>query len=114
MVYENCFLNVAGLRACIRKGFFDVMRALDPDVICLQEVKATESQVDWELSDYDVIWNPAKKAGYAGTLIASRLPLEDMLIGFGCPEHEDEGRSITIGVEGLYSQLLTFLTLRRG
>lgn len=96
--------NVAGLRACMRKGFYDVIRELDPDIFCLQEVKATPQQVDLaqELSDYEVFWNPAKRAGYSGTLIASRLPVNDQLTDFGYPEHATEGRSITVGVNCFY------------
>lgn len=94
--------NVAGLRACIRKGFWDAMRTLEPDVICLQEVKAMPHQVDIELDGYEAIWNPAEKAGYSGTLILSRVPVDDRLKGFGYPEHQTEGRSITIETNGIY------------
>lgn len=94
--------NVAGLRACIRKGFYDSVRRLDPDIICLQEVKATPQQVDLELPDYYPVWNPAVKAGYSGTLILSRIPVLDQLTGFGFPEHQLEGRSITIDVGPFY------------
>lgn len=67
--------NVAGLRACIRKGLWGVMRDLNPDIICLQEVKATATQVDIELDGYTAVWNPAEKAGYSGTLILSRVTI---------------------------------------
>lgn len=96
--------NVAGLRACIRKGFYDVIGQINPDVICLQEVKAQPHQVDLnsELPEYTAIWNPAEKAGYSGTLILSRLPIADQLLGFGYPEHQTEGRSITVEIDGIY------------
>ncbi len=94
--------NVAGLRACIRKGFYDVVQKVDPDVICVQEVKATPNQLDLELPGYIVIWNPAERKGYAGTLIASKLPVFDSILGFGYPEHQNEGRSITVDLGNVY------------
>ncbi len=94
--------NVAGLRACMRKGFHEVMKTLDPDIICLQEVKAMPHQVDLEMPDYDAVWNPAEKAGYAGTLILSCISILDRLKGFGFPEHANEGRSITVDVGDFY------------
>ena len=72
------------------------MRDLDPDIICLQEVKATSAQVDIELGGYTAIWNPAEKAGYSGTLILSRVLLQDQLLGIGIQEHQLEGRVITV------------------
>lgn len=94
--------NVAGLRACIRKGFYDAMRDVDPDVICLQEVKATPHQVDLDMPGYTAIWNPAEKAGYSGTMILSRVPVQDHILGFGLAEHQTEGRSITVDLGELY------------
>lgn len=72
------------------------MRDLDPDIICLQEVKATSAQVDIELGGYTAIWNPAEKVGYSGTLILSRVLLQDQLLGIGIQEHQLEGRVITV------------------
>lgn len=94
--------NVAGLRACIRKGFHEAMQELDPDIVCLQEVKATPEQVDLDMSGYLRVWNPAKKAGYSGTLILSRVPILDSLCGFCVKSHEDEGRSITVDLGDFY------------
>lgn len=94
--------NVAGLRACIRKGFYEAMREIDPDIICLQEVKATPQQIDLALTDYYPIWNPAEKAGYSGTMVLSRVPVLDQLTGFGFPEHDNEGRVITVDLQDFY------------
>lgn len=94
--------NVAGLRACIRKGFHESMNELNPDIICLQEVKATKEQVDLNMPGYLSVWNSAKKAGYSGTLILSRLPILDSICGFGVEAHEDEGRSITVDLGDVY------------
>ena len=99
---RNVSWNVAGLRACVRKGFFDVMRQIDPDIVCLQEVKAMPSQVTIELEGYEAIWNPAEKAGYSGTLVLSRVPVADSILGFGYEQHQTEGRSITVDVGDFY------------
>lgn len=98
--------NVAGLRACIKKGFFESMKQIDADVICLQEVKAEPDQVN--LSDigdgYTAIWNPAARRGYSGTMILSRLPIQDKVLEIGkSPSDADyEGRVITVDLGSCY------------
>ncbi len=60
--------NVNGIRAVIRKGA--LQRFLDeyqPDILCLQEIKAKPEQVEYDFPGYEVFWNPAKKPGYSGT-----------------------------------------------
>ena len=58
--------NVNGLRACIKKGFFDYFKEADADAFCLQETKLQEGQVDIdkELEGYHQYWNYAEKKGY--------------------------------------------------
>lgn len=94
--------NVAGLRACIKKGFYEAVSSIDPDVVCLQEVKATQQQLTLELPGYDAIWNPAQRPGYSGTMILSRAKVQDKILGFGFPEHQAEGRSITVDLGDFY------------
>lgn len=86
--------NVAGIRACMNKGFEDAMHSSNPDIICLQEVKAKADQFTWPLSEYNVYLNPADKAGYSGTLIASKALPRDLASGFGDPDLQTEGRTI--------------------
>jgi len=85
--------NVNGLRSVCQKGFLDFIQAEDPDFICLQEIKAQQHQVGDHIFDgYHVIWNPAVKKGYSGTLLASKVkPLEFKL---GIDFTDDEGRVI--------------------
>lgn len=96
--------NVAGLRACISKGFYDSVKQIDADVICLQEVKATPEQVDVDLPGYTQIWNSASRKGYSGTLILSRLPIVDKVFGTGVTEGSaaEEGRVITVDLGDRY------------
>ena len=89
--------NVNGLRAVLGKNFAEDMAKMDADILCLQEIKARPDQVPFEWpADMRVIWNPALKPGYSGTLLATRLPVLSEKIGIGMPEHDKEGRVITV------------------
>ncbi len=69
--------NVNGLRAGIKKGaFLQFIEAERPDILCLQETKAKVDQVEIDLPDYQEYWNSAKRAGYSGTAIFSKLNIE--------------------------------------
>ena len=88
--------NVNGLRAAIRSGFDRFLADHRPDVLCLQEVKAQDSDVPAELFDgYHVTWNSAAKKGYSGVLVASREKPLGSTAGIGLPGPDDEGRVIT-------------------
>ena len=94
--------NVNGLRACLGKGFIDSVNALAPDIICLQETKMERGQAEVDLPGYHEVWNSAQKRGYSGTAIFSRQkPLAESL-GMGIPEHDREGRVITLEYESFH------------
>ena len=62
--------NVNGLRAVIKKGALQKFIAeYQPDILCLQEIKAKPEQIDYDFPGYKVVWNPAERAGYSGTAI---------------------------------------------
>ena len=90
--------NVNGIRACIKKGFREYVEAEQPDVLCLQETKAQEEQLelDWvhELG-YHTTFNSAVKKGYSGTAIWSKIEPKKVALGLGIEEHDQEGRVIT-------------------
>ncbi len=66
--------NVNGLRAAIRKGdFAEFIEKYQPDVLCLQEIKARPEQIEYDFSGYKVFWNPAERAGYSGTAIMVKI-----------------------------------------
>ena len=88
--------NVNGLRAVVGKGFADSMLALDADVICLQETKLQAGQIDLVLPGYESYWNYAEKKGYSGTAIFTRIAPISVKNGIGIPEHDTEGRVITM------------------
>lgn len=95
--------NVNGIRSVMKKGFEDIMAALDPDVVCLQETKAQPDQieVDESLFPYQYI-NSARRKGYSGTMILSLEPAMKVTCGIGDEVHDQEGRVITAEFEKFY------------
>lgn len=66
--------NINGLRAILGKGFIDNINKLQPDILCLQEIKATPDKIpEFELSGYQRFYNSAKRPGYAGTATFSKI-----------------------------------------
>ena len=94
--------NVAGFRACLKKGFADFFDREQADVYCLQEVKAELHQIDFNPEGYYTYINPAEKKGYSGTLIYSRVEPLSVRYGMGIDEHDHEGRMITLEFEDYY------------
>jgi exodeoxyribonuclease III len=95
--------NVNGIRAAIKKGFYDFVKKENPEIICLQETKAHPDQVDMELHDYEHhYWNSAEKKGYSGTAIFSKVKPKSVLYGIGIEEHDKEGRIISVEYEDFF------------
>lgn len=88
--------NVNGLRAVAGKGFADIFSGFDADFVCLQETKLQEGQIDMEFLGYQSYWNYAEKKGYSGTAVYTRHTPLSVRYGFGIPEHDTEGRVITL------------------
>jgi len=89
--------NVNGIRAVVGKTFIADMQALQPDIICLQETKATPEQVQdavAELKGYHVFASSAERKGYSGTAILSKNNPINVTYGIGVAEHDTEGRVI--------------------
>jgi len=86
--------NVNGIRAVLKNGFTSFIEKENPDILCLQEIKANPEQVDKILHDYENhIWNPADKKGYAGTAIFSKIKPLSIKLGKDLLE-DKEGRVI--------------------
>ena len=94
--------NVAGFRACLKKGFEDFFEKENADVYCLQEVKALESQIDFKPEGYYMYLNPAERKGYSGTLIYTKQKPLSVFYGIGIEEHDHEGRVITLEFNDFY------------
>jgi exodeoxyribonuclease-3 len=87
--------NVNGLRAIDKKGFFPWFQNEAPDILCLQEIKATPEQLPPHLRNlpgYHTFWNPAEKKGYSGVGTFSKIKPLSVKTGFGSEEFDSEGR----------------------
>jgi exodeoxyribonuclease-3 len=87
--------NVNGIRAAMGKGLLQWIKQADPDVLCLQEIKATPEQVgvfEFEEMGYKHYWYPAQKKGYSGVAIFSKTEPLHVSYGCGIKEYDDEGR----------------------
>lgn len=94
--------NVAGFRACLKKGFADFFKEVDADVFCLQEVKATKDQYDFHPEGYNEYLYAAKKPGYSGTLVFSKTEPISIVYGIGDERFDCEGRCITLEFQKFY------------
>lgn len=89
--------NVNGIRAATKNGFLKWLAKEEADVICLQETKATEDQLDFEIrapKGYESHWFSAEKAGYSGTALYLKKEPLDVVRGIGIPEIDREGRVV--------------------
>ncbi|MGB7595452.1 MAG: exodeoxyribonuclease III [Erysipelotrichaceae bacterium] len=94
--------NVNGLRAIAQKGFDEIFRSFDADFFCLQETKMQEGQHDFSPAGYVKYFNYAERKGYSGTAIYARKKPITATYGFGLPEHDTEGRIVTLEYEDFY------------
>lgn len=90
--------NVNGIRAAMRKGFIDWLKAANPDIVCLQEIKANFDQVEIEeieKAGYPYhYWYSAVKKGYSGVAILSKIKPNHIEYGTGIEYMDFEGRNI--------------------
>ncbi len=89
--------NVAGFRACLKKGFADFFNDVNADVVCLQEVKALEDQIEFHPEGYEMYLNPAERKGYSGTMVYTRIKPLNVTYG-----NDNEGRVITLEFNDFY------------
>ena len=92
--------NVNGIRAAISKGFIEWLEAANPDIICLQEIKATQEQVPVEAFEnigYKYhYWFSAQKKGYSGVAVLSKIKPNNVVFGTGIPHMDFEGRNLRL------------------
>lgn len=87
--------NVNGIRAAIKKGFYEWLKEANPDIICLQETKATINDVDvapLEALGYHHNWFSAEKKGYSGVATFSKQKPDTVVEGCGIAAYDNEGR----------------------
>ena len=105
--------NVNGIRACIRKGFLSSLDEMNPDIIGLQEIKASDI-IDFQRPDFQVYWNPAQKKGYSGTAVLSKKKALSVQYGLGDFIADVEGRVITLEFEKLFFVTVYTPNAKRG
>jgi exodeoxyribonuclease-3 len=97
--------NVNGIRAAIKKGFIEWLQSANPDVICLQEIKAMEDQLDlslFEAAGYKYnYWYSAQKKGYSGVAILSKTKPNHVEYGTGIETMDFEGRNLRADFDGV-------------
>lgn len=97
--------NVNGIRAALGKGFLDWLKSVDPDVVCLQEIKANKEQLDlslFEASGYKHhYWYSAQKKGYSGVAILAKTEPDHVEFGTGIEYMDFEGRNIRADFNGV-------------
>ena len=95
--------NVNGIRAAFTKDFLGWLNAANPDVICIQESKAGNDQIDiesFEKLGYHSYWHSAVRKGYSGVGIASKTKPKQVIYGCGIEDYDNEGRIIRADFEG--------------
>ncbi|MGA1226811.1 MAG: exodeoxyribonuclease III [Tamlana sp.] len=96
--------NVNGIRAAVNKGFVDWLKAANPDIICLQEIKALEEQLDLDIfaeAGYQYnYWFSAQKKGYSGVAILSKIEPNHVEYGTGIESMDFEGRNLRADFDG--------------
>ena len=89
--------NVNGIRAALKKGFFEWLKNAGPDIIGIQETKASREQIDsgiFEELGYHQYWHSAVKKGYSGVALFSKQEPDQVITGIGMPKYDVEGRLI--------------------
>lgn len=96
--------NANGIRSAQRKGFFEWLAREQPDVVCIQETKAWESQLTDSAffpEGYHVVYNDAEKKGYSGTAVYSRVKPRKITKRVGWDPVDSEGRYIQCDYDGV-------------
>ncbi|PKB43693.1 exodeoxyribonuclease-3 [Cellulophaga sp. RHA19] len=97
--------NVNGVRAVVKKEFFESVKSMKPDIICLQETKAQDNEVAKALSpleNFNLASNSADKKGYSGTATLSSIEPTSVKADIGIEEHDTEGRVLCTEYENFY------------
>lgn len=103
--------NVNGIRAAFTKDFLGWLKTSDPDIICIQESKAGNDQIDIESLEklgYHSYWHSAVRKGYSGVGIASKIKPNHVEFGCGIESYDNEGRIIRADFDG-YSAISVYV-----
>ncbi len=89
--------NLNGIRSALRKGFAEWLQAENPDIVCIQETKAQDDQIDKEVLKqvgYETYTFSAKKKGYSGVAILTKQTPNNIITGMNIEKYDNEGRFI--------------------
>ena len=103
--------NINGIRAALRKGLDEWLKSIDPDIICLQEIKAREEQFDSSIFTnlgYHCYWYSAQKPGYSGTAILCKEKPIKVTYGMNYESYDKEGRVMRVDFE-TYSVISVYM-----
>ena len=95
--------NVNGIRSNIKKGLLDWLAIQNPDIVCVQEIKLSETELvekSFQELGYQCFWFSAAKKGYSGVAIFSKISPESVTLGMNIPIYDVEGRIIRINFPG--------------
>jgi exodeoxyribonuclease-3 len=98
--------NLNGIRAAIKKGLIEWLKQTDPDIFCLQELKAHEDQVDlkeFREMGYHIYWFAAEKKGYSGVAVFTKIKPNHVEYGVGEEKYDREGRVLRLDFESFSS-----------
>ncbi|WP_185869221.1 exodeoxyribonuclease III [Blattabacterium cuenoti] len=96
--------NINGIRSGINKGLFDWIEKKNPDILCLQEIKAFPEQINTKILDklgYNYYWHPSRKKGYSGVGILCKEKPIHVEYGIGYDPIDEEGRVLRIDLKKL-------------
>jgi exodeoxyribonuclease-3 len=105
MTYNLMSWNVNGIRAAVKNGFVNFLKTEQPEVLGLQEIKITNAareKEEFDFAGYDEYWHPAKRPGYSGTAVLTKVQPITYHAGIGDAKFDDEGRVQTLEFEKFY------------
>ncbi len=94
--------NINGIRSVINKGFCSWLKINNPDIVCLQEIKAFSNQINTKLFEeigYYNYWYPSIKKGYSGVGILSKQKPKHVEYGIGLKSIDQEGRVLRVDIK---------------
>jgi len=101
IMFKILTLNINGIRSGLQKGFTDYLTKTQPDIVCLQEIKASFDKIpvlEFQYLNYECFWFPARKRGYGGTAILTKIKPDNITYGMEINKYDDEGRLINMDI----------------
>lgn len=94
--------NVNGIRNALKRGLAEWLKKQSPDILCIQEIKAEQEQIDvplFEQLGYKCLIHPALKKGYSGVMTLTKIIPANKVIGIGNEKYDSEGRVLRTDFE---------------